>query len=59
MKLTKSNAYKFLLIGFLTLVICMSVFFVIKNKKGKEALLSRVDYRIFACGEEIFLKVDN
>ena len=57
MRFTKSNAYKFLLIGFLAVAICVSVFFVIKNKKGKVALLSRVDYRIFACGEEIFLKV--
>lgn len=58
MKYIKNNSYKFLLIGFLAVVICMSAFLVIKNKTNKEALLSRVDYRIFICGEEIFLKVD-
>jgi hypothetical protein len=62
MKFVKNNPYKFVLIGFLVLVfICTSVFFIAKNKKPRkeqEALLSRVDYRIFACGEEILLKVD-
>ena len=58
MQFAKNNYYKLLLIGLIAVFICMSVFFVIKNKKDKEALLSRVDYRIFACGEEIFLKVD-
>lgn len=58
MKFAKNNSYKFLLIAFLAVVICMGAFFVIKNKTNEEALLSRVDYRIFACGEEIFLKVN-
>ncbi len=43
------------------LIIFISIFFASKNKeqgKGMEKLLSGVDYRIFACGEEIFLKVD-
>ncbi|MCD4706061.1 hypothetical protein K8R61_03200 [bacterium] len=62
MKFSKNNFYKFWLLGFLAvLLICISAFFVLKSKnhnKEKVALLSRVDYRIFACGEEIFLKVD-
>lgn len=61
MKFAKKNLYKFgLLEIFAMLVICVSVFFALNNKnhEGKEELLSRIDYRIFACGEEIFLKVD-
>jgi len=58
MNFVKNKFYNFFLIGLLLVAICMSTFFVIKNKKGKEALLSRVDYRIFVCGEEILLKVD-
>lgn len=61
MKFTKKNLYKFELLGvFAVLVICVGLFFILnnKNQEGKEALLSRNDYRIFVCGEEIFLKVD-
>lgn len=62
MKFIKNNFYKFGILSLLvTLFISASVFFVLKNKewdKGMEKLLSRVDYRIFACGEEIFLKND-
>lgn len=62
MKFVKNNFYKFGILGlFAVLLICISAFFVLKNKEqdsGKKKLLSRVDYRIFACGEEIFLKVD-
>jgi len=63
MKFVKNNFYQFGILSILaTLFICISIFFVLKNKehdKETEKLLSRVDYRIFACGEEIFLKVDN
>ncbi len=62
MKFIKNNFYKFVILGLLgTLLICISVFFVLKNNGqdlGKKRLLSRVDYRIFACGKEVFLKVD-
>jgi len=62
MKLIKNHIYKFGILSFLAaLIIYISIFFVLKNKeqsKGMEKLLSRVDYRIFACGEEIFLKAD-
>jgi len=62
MKLIKNHIYEFGILSFLAaLIIYISIFFVLKNKeqsKGMEKLLSRVDYRIFACGEEIFLKAD-
>ncbi|KKT13824.1 MAG: hypothetical protein UV95_C0001G0362 [Candidatus Falkowbacteria bacterium GW2011_GWF2_43_32] len=62
MKLIKNHIYKFGILSLLAaLVICISIFFVLKNRersKKMEELLSRVDYRIFACGEEIFLKID-
>ena len=62
MKFVKNNFYIFgILLLLVVLLICISAFFVLKNKEkdlGEKELLSRVDYRIFACGEEIFLKVD-
>lgn len=61
MKFTKNNHYKSWLLGFFAVLFtCTSVFLILnnKNQEGEKTLLSRVDYRIFACGEEIFLKVD-
>ncbi len=62
MKFTKSISYKFVIIGLFALVIIgTGIFFVIKNgkqKNGIKEILSRIDYRVFACGEEIFLKND-
>lgn len=50
-----------LIIIFMILIILVSVFLVSKNKNKilkEERILSKTDYRIFHCGEEIFLKAD-
>jgi hypothetical protein len=50
-----------LIVIFAILFVLLSVFWLSKNinqVKTKEPILSRTDYRIFACGEEIFLKND-
>lgn len=62
MKLTKNNFYKFGILGFfVVLLICISVFLILKYKNQSSAdrqILSRNDYRIFVCGEEVFLKTN-
>ncbi len=61
MKFTTKNIRKFGIIGILIiLLILISVFWVLKNKNQaltERRILSKTDYRIFACGEEVFLKV--
>lgn len=63
MKFITKNIRKLAIIGVLILLfILIPIFFVLKNKNQtsiEKNFLSRTDYRIFACGEEIFLKVDS
>lgn len=62
MKLITKNIRKVGIIAILIIsFILIFVFWVLKNKNQtltERKILSRTDYRIFACGEEIFLKVD-
>lgn len=61
MKLITKNIRKSGIIGIIVLFMLISVFLVFKNINQtltKRQILSRNDYRIFACGEEIFLKAD-
>ncbi|HPT08104.1 MAG TPA: hypothetical protein PLE28_00170 [bacterium] len=62
MKLTTKNIHKLRIIVIsIILFILIFVFWVLKNKNQtltERKILSRTDYRIFACGEEIFLKAD-
>ena len=62
MKLKIKNIHKLGIIGIIVLFILVSVFLMLKYKNKvwpERKILSRTDYRIFACGEEIFLKADN
>ena len=55
------NIRKSGIIGIIVLFMLISVFLVFKNINQtltERQILSRNDYRIFACGEEIFLKAD-
>lgn len=62
MKYTTKNIRKLRTIGmFIILFLLIFVFLLSKNRNqtlAERQILSRTDYRIFACGEEIFLKVD-
>lgn len=61
MKLITKNIRKSGIIGIIVLFMLISVFLVFKNINQtltERQILSRNDYRIFACGEEIFLKAD-
>jgi len=62
MKFVTKNIYKLGIIGILIIsFILISVFLVLKSRNqalAERKILSRTDYRIFACGEEIFLKAD-
>ena len=62
MKFIKKNIYKSVIIStIIILFILVLVFFVSKNNNQfliKKQIISKTDYRIFACGEEIFLKPD-
>lgn len=52
----------YLIVIFVILFVLISPFLVLKNKNqvlAEKQILSRTDYRIFACGEEIFLKANN
>lgn len=64
MKFGVKNIGKFRIIGIIIIIlfILISISLVLKNKNqtlAERKILSRTDYRIFACGEEIFLKVDS
>ncbi|MBA4320006.1 MAG: hypothetical protein C0412_16520 [Flavobacterium sp.] len=63
MKSIAKNICKLVIIGiFIILFALISAFLVLKNKNqvlAEKQILSRTDYRIFACGEEIFLKANN
>ena len=63
MKFIKKNIYKSVIIStIIILFILVLVFFVSKNNNQfliKKQIISKTDYRIFACGEEIFLKPDS
>lgn len=63
MKLTTKNIRKLRIIAIpIILFILIFIFWVLKNKNQtltERKILSRTDYRIFACGEEIFLKADS
>jgi len=62
MKFVTKNICKLGIIGILIILFTLiSAFLVLKNRNQtltERKILSRNDYRIFACGEEIFLKVD-
>jgi hypothetical protein len=61
MKLITKNIRKLGIIGIIVLFILISVFLMLKYKNKiwpEKFFLSRTDYRIFACGEEISLKAD-
>jgi hypothetical protein len=62
MKLATKNIRKLGITGILIILfILIFIFWVEKNKNQtltERRILSRTDYRIFACGEEIFLKAD-
>lgn len=62
MKFITKNIRKLVIIGMLiVLFILIFVFLLSKNRDQtltERQILSRTDYRIFACGEEIFLEVD-
>lgn len=62
MKFVTKNICKLGIIGMLIILfILTSAFLVSKNRNQtlmEKKILSRNDYRIFACGEEIFLKAD-
>lgn len=61
MKFIIRNIRKLGIMGIVVLFILISVFLMLKYKNqvsAEKRILSRVDYRIFACGEEIFLKND-
>jgi len=62
MKLITKNIRKpWIIIVLIILLILIFIFFVLKNKNhtlAERKILSRTDYRIFACGEEIYLKAD-
>lgn len=63
MKSITKNICKLVAIGTpIILFILISAFLVLKNRNQiltERKILSRNDYRIFACGEEIFLKIDS
>jgi len=63
MKSITKNICKLVIIGiFIILFALISTFLVLKNKNqvlAEKQILSRTDYRIFACGEEIFLKANS
>lgn len=62
MKFITKNIRKLGIIGILIILfILIFVFLLSKNRNQtltERQILSRTDYRIFACGEEIFLKAD-
>ena len=62
MKFVTKNICKLGIIGILIILfILIFAFLVLKNRNQtltERKILSRNDYRIFACGEEIFLKAD-
>lgn len=61
MKFITKNIRKLGIIVSIILFILITVFFILKHKNQYSAdrqILSRTDYRIFACGEEIFLKTN-
>lgn len=63
MKYIAKNICKLGIIGILIILfILISAFLVLKNRNqilAERKILSRTDYRIFACGEEIFLEANN
>lgn len=63
MKLITKNIRKLgIVVILIILFILIFVFWVLENKHRtliERKILSRTDYRIFACGEEIFLKADS
>jgi len=62
MKLITKNIRKLgIMVILIILFILIFVFWMLENKYQiltERKILSRTDYRIFACGEEIFLKAD-
>ena len=61
MRFIIKNIRKLGIIILIVLFILISIFLVLKYKNrvlAEKRILSRNDYRIFACGEEIFLKAD-
>jgi len=61
MRFIIKNIYKLVIISVVLLFILISVFLILKYKNqlpSEKRIFSRNDYRIFACGEEIFLKED-
>lgn len=63
MKFVTKNICKLGIIGILIILFTLiSTFLVLKNRNQtltERKILSRNDYRIFACGEEIFLKANS
>lgn len=63
MKFIKKNIYKLVIVSSVIIFfILVFIFFVSKNKNQfltEKQIISKTDYRIFACGEEIFLKPDS
>lgn len=61
MRFAIKNIRKLGIIGIIILFILVSIFLMLKYKNqlpAEKRILSRNDYRIFVCGEEIFLKAD-
>lgn len=62
MKFIKKDIYKLVIVSSVIIFfILVFIFFVSKNKNqflAEKQIISKTDYRIFACGEEIFLKPD-
>lgn len=61
MKFIIKNIRKLGTIAIIVLFVLISAFLILKYKNqvsAEKRILSRNDYRIFACGEEIFLKAD-
>ena len=61
MKLITRNNYRWGLIGVFTMLLILITVFITINKNRawtKGPVLSRTDYRIFACGEELLLQED-
>jgi len=62
MKFAAKNVRKLKIISiFIILFVLISIFLVTKSNNqalAEKRILSKTDYRIFVCGEEIFLKTD-